>query len=76
MRLSQPHQSGSCLTNSEHIKGASNTQAESAHTALPIPTPKAGGDVSDSEESNWDPTEIPNTPYWKGFVINAVRFAP
>jgi hypothetical protein len=35
--------------------------------------PEAEGDVSDSEESDWDPTEISNTPYWKGFVINAVR---
>jgi hypothetical protein len=80
MPLPQPHQSGFCLKDSEHIKGASNTHAESAHTALPTPTPtstpNAERDVSDSEENDWDPTEIPNTPYRKGFVINAVRHEP
>jgi hypothetical protein len=74
MLLLQPHKSESCLVDSGPAQDASDPRAELAHTASP--TPKEDKDVSDSEEDDWDTTEIPNTPYRKGFVITATRHEP
>jgi hypothetical protein len=84
MPLLQPHQSGSCLIISKHIQGALNIQVKSAHTALPTPIPKTDEDINNSEESDWDPTEITKNTLPKGFcdqhrsarTARAMRFAP